>query len=67
MGRFCDLIIDFEYSVNKRELRVNNIFVRHFNTTVDFKLYDVNEFAQSLILKIKEIVNKKDNKEQDLF
>ena len=45
MERFCDLILDFDYTVNKRELRVNDIFVRHFNTSIDFKLHDMNEFA----------------------
>ena len=50
--KFCDKLLEFDYSVNKRELRVNNIFVRHFNNHTDFKLYDVNLFGQALILKI---------------
>ena len=45
MGSFFDLLTDFEYSVNRRELRVKNIFVRHFNTSVEFKLADVHDFA----------------------
>jgi len=44
-GNYFELVEKFEYSVNKRELRVKNIFVRHFNTSLDFKFQDVNEFA----------------------
>jgi hypothetical protein len=46
-GAFYEQLIEFEYSVNKRELRVENIFVRHFNnqTQTDFKPNDMVTFS----------------------
>ena len=29
---FCNVVRDFEYSVNQKELRIQDIFVKHFNS-----------------------------------
>lgn len=54
---FFDKLIEFEYSVNKRELRVEDIFVRHFNNSNEFKPSDIENFAQKIIEKLKEFID----------
>ena len=53
---FYDKLVQFEYSVNKRELRVEGIFVRHFNTQMDYKPPNMEHFEEKLIEKLKENV-----------
>jgi hypothetical protein len=42
----------FDYDINQTELRVQTIFVRHFNNDPDFRPPDIIAFAQSLDLKL---------------
>ncbi len=51
---FYDKLITFGYSVNQRELRVEDIFIRHFNNQNEFKPADLENFSSKLVEKLKE-------------
>jgi hypothetical protein len=49
-----------EYSVQRRELRVDGIYIRYYNQERDrYRPYNALRFAQAIILKIKEYVGGK--------
>ena len=59
--KFCSVLIDFEYSVNREELRIDDIFVNHFNDPdltpkeLGFPTEKKESFARAVIDRLKEI------------
>ena len=49
---FCDSIANFDYSVNKKELRIEKIFVKQFNSDIYFKPSNVSKFVLGLIVNL---------------
>jgi hypothetical protein len=57
---------EFEYSVNLRELRVDDVFVKYYTQEVDrYRPTKPQEFGRKLILKIKEYVLGEERKDGD--
>lgn len=54
---FFDVIQEFDYTINKQELRIESIFVGHFNSDIYFKPSDVNRFVASLLFELKKRFN----------
>ena len=51
---FCDVIREFDYSVNESELRIESIFVKQFNSDIYFKPSDAFSFVRSLLTQFSE-------------
>jgi hypothetical protein len=57
---------DFEYSVNFRELRVDDVFVKYYTQEGDrYRPTNPQEFGRKLILKIKDYVIGEERKDGD--
>ena len=56
--QFCNVVRDFEYSVNQKELRIQDIFVKYFNSEYSkgvqdhFNAEKKSKFASKLIEKL---------------
>ena len=53
---FCHMILDFEYTINKKELLVENIYVRHYNRDCEFKPKNQQAFSVALLSNLKEML-----------
>jgi histidyl-tRNA synthetase len=58
---FCNVVRDFEYSINQKELRIQDIFVKYFNSEYSkgvqdhFNAEKKSKFASKLIEKLQQI------------
>lgn len=56
---FFSEIQRFDYTINREELRVQDIFVRHFNSDPEFRPPNIVAFAESLDMKLKALLGDK--------
>ena len=54
---FSDLIDQFDYTINKTEIRIENIYVKNINSDIYFRAADVNKFVEGLIKELKKLLS----------
>ena len=47
------MINEFDYEINKKELKIDDIFVKHFNSDIYFRPQNVRNFVDNLFTKLK--------------
>ena len=50
---FRSVIDGFDYEINKKELKIEDIFVKHFNSDSYFKPQNVRNFVDSLFAALR--------------
>jgi hypothetical protein len=45
--------MEFNYSINIRELRIDGVFIKNFNCDTHFKIYDQIKFVQEIVKEIR--------------
>lgn len=51
--------MEFNYSINKRELRIDGVFIKNFNCDSHFKIYDQIRFVQEIVKEIRGRISRK--------
>ena len=54
MNIFKDKIEDFRYTVDKKELKIDEIFVKYFNDDIFFRPPNMIQFVKALIERLHE-------------
>ena len=50
---FKSAINEFDYEINKKELKIDDIFVKHFNSDIYFRPQNVNNFVDNLFTALR--------------
>ena len=50
---FKSVIDEFDYEINRKELNVDGIFVKHFNSDIYFRPRNLRNFVENLFKELK--------------
>jgi len=54
---FSDVIEQFDYSINKNEVRIENIYVKNINSDIYFRADDLSKFVEGLARELKKYMS----------
>lgn len=59
---FHSIIDDFDFEINKNELKIDDIFVKHFNSDIYFRPQNVRNFVNNLFSEIRDKVESENSR-----